>query len=308
MPSHSVYRIVCTVNGKVYVGQSIHPKTRRKEHFSQLRCGIHPNPHLLNAFNRYGESCFYFEVIEKDIPPERINEREMYWIAHFDSYHNGFNRSVGGDKPPGFPPTQTTWNGIAYPSLREASEANGVQRYTLSYWIKRGYSCDNDVPKTYRSGLSRLRIGNGVHPCVWNGIEYPSIKAAAQANNIDYRLMQQRIANGYTSDGDMKGSEKSCTWNGILYPSITKAAQAIGIRLDTLQRRLERGQTRDADMKGTGSNKSKECVWNGVTYPTIRAAAKAIGIAENTMSLRLKNGYTCDNDMIGNRARKQSDL
>lgn len=295
MSTHCIYRIVCTVNGKVYVGQSIHPKKRKREHFEALRRGDHPNIHLQNAYNKHGESRFYFEVIEKDILSEAIDEREVCWISYYNSFKNGYNRSEGGDKPIALT-TPTTWNGITYPSLKEASAANGLSRSMLARWIRRGYICDSDVPKTNHTNLPR--------ECVWNGIQYPSIKAAAETNGIDPSAMQSRLDRGFTSDNDMKGTKRPCEWNGVRYKSITDAALALGIRLDTLQRRFERGQTCDADMKGGGSNKVKQIVWNGISYPSIRAAAAAIGIGEDAMSMRIKKGYTCDDDLKSNHSKR----
>ena len=38
---------------------------------------------------------------------------------------------------------------------------------------------------------------------VWNGVEYESIRKAADANDVSYAAMTQRIAKGYTGDDDM---------------------------------------------------------------------------------------------------------
>lgn len=38
-----------------------------------------------------------FEIIESEIESQDIaNEREIYWIAYYDSYHNGYNSTPGG--------------------------------------------------------------------------------------------------------------------------------------------------------------------------------------------------------------------
>jgi group I intron endonuclease len=60
--SAGVYKLVNKVTGQCYVGQSQKLKKRIAEHFRHLRRGIHPNPRLQNAFNKYGESAFYGEV------------------------------------------------------------------------------------------------------------------------------------------------------------------------------------------------------------------------------------------------------
>lgn len=45
----------------------------------------------------YGLEHFMIEPIEKDIPNEQLNEREQYWISYYDSFHNGYNSTIGGD-------------------------------------------------------------------------------------------------------------------------------------------------------------------------------------------------------------------
>lgn len=46
-------------------------------------------------------------------------------------------------------------------------------------------------------------------PTTWNGIEYPSIQAAADDNGITRQAMQSRLDYGYTSDADMRQAKKS---------------------------------------------------------------------------------------------------
>lgn len=58
-----------------------------KEYFSQLK--------LYKAFKKYGIDHFYPEVVEC-IPDEKLDERERYWIAYHDSYHSGYNGTLGG--------------------------------------------------------------------------------------------------------------------------------------------------------------------------------------------------------------------
>lgn len=48
------------------------------------------------AINKYGIENFTFEIIE-ECSEEQLNNRERYWIAYYDTYHNGYNRTVGGE-------------------------------------------------------------------------------------------------------------------------------------------------------------------------------------------------------------------
>lgn len=90
----SIYIIKNDINDKVYVGQSIHPEIRFGEH-CYLREDRN-NSILTNAINKYGKEHFWMEILEEQI--ENYNEREIYWIAYYNSVRpNGYNISVGGE-------------------------------------------------------------------------------------------------------------------------------------------------------------------------------------------------------------------
>ena len=69
--SCGVYKIVNTVTGQCYVGQSQRVKKRLKEHFRLLRGNKHTNPHLQNAYNKYGADAFYGAL---EVECEDLNE------------------------------------------------------------------------------------------------------------------------------------------------------------------------------------------------------------------------------------------
>lgn len=96
--THWVYRIVCFFTCKVYVGQTRNLGIRQRTHFRLLQNGNHHNRRLQADYNLYGASQFYFEVLETDIPLSTIDNREKYWIAHFDSCSNGYNATIGGSR------------------------------------------------------------------------------------------------------------------------------------------------------------------------------------------------------------------
>lgn len=92
-----IYKIENTVNGKVYIGQSIHIELRWAEHKSELRGGYHENSHLQLAWNKYGEVSFKFSVLEF-CDKSDLNDREIYWINYYKSFYgqNGYNIESGG--------------------------------------------------------------------------------------------------------------------------------------------------------------------------------------------------------------------
>lgn len=60
----AVYQIRNLVNGKRYIGSSNGVEYRFYEHRKDLRKNQHTNLYLQNAWNKYGEASFAFEIIE----------------------------------------------------------------------------------------------------------------------------------------------------------------------------------------------------------------------------------------------------
>lgn len=52
---------------------------------------------LYNAMNKYGKENFYYEILEENVPIDELNQREIDYIAQYDSYFNGYNSTKGGD-------------------------------------------------------------------------------------------------------------------------------------------------------------------------------------------------------------------
>lgn len=61
-PRAGVYEIKRTETGDRYIGSAADLKRRRIEHWRDLRGDYHINHHLQNAWNKYGEKAFEFNV------------------------------------------------------------------------------------------------------------------------------------------------------------------------------------------------------------------------------------------------------
>ncbi len=94
---YSIYRVVNTVNGKVYIGfDSAWPK-RKQTHINKSRSNKSQHFHFHQAIRKYGEECFVWEVIyqSKDCD-HTLNKMESYFIKEYDSFRNGYNQTLGG--------------------------------------------------------------------------------------------------------------------------------------------------------------------------------------------------------------------
>lgn len=102
-----IYTITNLINNKVYVGQATDIYDRWKEHLRALRGTYHFNNHLQWAWNKYKEDSFKFDIIEQ-CDKNELNDKEIYWITKYDSYHNGYNQTTGGDGMRGFTHSEET--------------------------------------------------------------------------------------------------------------------------------------------------------------------------------------------------------
>lgn len=98
MKTGSIYIIKNTINDKVYVGQTTMSVYERfSAHKKPSTQKQHGSYKIYNAMSKYGVENFYVEILETDIPISMLDEKEIGYIAFFDSYNNGYNSTKGGD-------------------------------------------------------------------------------------------------------------------------------------------------------------------------------------------------------------------
>lgn len=93
----TIYIIKNLINNHVYIGKTKRDyKLRWKEHIRAIK--DKSKQHTLQyAIKKYGSDNFSFEVLESDIPDEQLNDKEKFYIEEYDSFHNGYNETIGGD-------------------------------------------------------------------------------------------------------------------------------------------------------------------------------------------------------------------
>ena len=95
----SIYIIKNKINDKVYIGQTTQSVVERfKQHCKPSEHKRHKYT-LYRAMTKYGVENFYYEIIEENIPVEKLDAKEIYYIDKYNSYvkNNGYNSTKGGD-------------------------------------------------------------------------------------------------------------------------------------------------------------------------------------------------------------------
>lgn len=87
-----VYCITNTQNKKIYIGSTTDTfKNRWYNHIRKLRSNTHPNEHLQNAYNLYGEDSFIFSILEILKEDSSILDKEQEYINE----KNCCDRAIG---------------------------------------------------------------------------------------------------------------------------------------------------------------------------------------------------------------------
>lgn len=93
-----IYKAENKVNGKIYIGQTIHTlEYRKKQHENSVK---YKNSYAFaKAIKKYGKENFLWEIIDTAKNIEELNEKESYYILKYHSLitENGYNLKGGGE-------------------------------------------------------------------------------------------------------------------------------------------------------------------------------------------------------------------
>jgi group I intron endonuclease len=99
-----IYLITNPINGKVYVGQTLHYKIRMKTHEYS---GKNPKYYFGYAIRKYGWENFTKDILIDDVPEEDLDNLEINYIAFYESFGpGGYNLTEGGGGTSGYKYTE----------------------------------------------------------------------------------------------------------------------------------------------------------------------------------------------------------
>lgn len=94
-----IYKIRNVVNDNFYVGSTTDARTRFQAHKRRLRKGKHQSPHMQAAWNKYGEDCFKFEIVEVFVTAEELQPAEQKWLDEHVGKPHCYNLAAHTDAP-----------------------------------------------------------------------------------------------------------------------------------------------------------------------------------------------------------------
>ena len=89
-----IYQIRNLVDNKIYIGSTKNFKKREKSHFSRLKNKTHHSLYLQNAYNKYGQENFIFEILLIVKNQEELLRIEQTYLDEIKPFSpNGYNIS-----------------------------------------------------------------------------------------------------------------------------------------------------------------------------------------------------------------------
>lgn len=171
-----IYKITNTINGKLYFGQSILSQMfeRARQHEK-----THDNCKALNeAISKYGWDAFILEIIDVAYTKEELDEKEIYWIAKYNTCHGvGYNCTEGGSSGKRCTESKNKVVGINNPKSKgyilavsvegkrnnwEVTEFIGVADSALALANELGMKSSRVIDHVL-SGRNKSRITGGYH-------------------------------------------------------------------------------------------------------------------------------------------------
>jgi group I intron endonuclease len=95
---YKIYKITNTINGKIYVGQTMRSLNERlHRHIEDSKKRLHTK--FANAIKKYGKEAFIIEQIDTAETKEDANCKEIFWIKELKATDRyiGYNTTDGGD-------------------------------------------------------------------------------------------------------------------------------------------------------------------------------------------------------------------
>ena len=90
-----IYKITNLTTNQDYIGQSVDIKERFRTHIKTALSSAPASNKLYQTMKKYGPEDFTFEVLE-EVPRDKLNEREIYWIDFYKTREFGLNGTKGG--------------------------------------------------------------------------------------------------------------------------------------------------------------------------------------------------------------------
>lgn len=239
-----VYLIRNVTNQKVYVGSTVRSRARFQTHRRALRKGSHHCRYLQAAWNKYGEDCFKFEVLEVVDAVDQLFVIENRWLSEMLVAGRAYNTA---------PCAGATWRGVqkeSHPSwgTKRSEETKAQMRASIKAWceanpdkVAKGethYRYGKTLDETTRKKIGDTQRGVKKGPRTISEEGRAKIAAAAAAGHYGHCKGRKRPA----SDFATRVRPIVELTSGREFVSLNDALREYGLHMPTLRRALLTGK------------------------------------------------------------------
>lgn len=192
-----IYLAKNKIDGKVYIGKTTKTLEERMiQHLTSNKSYFH------KSLRKYGKENFIWTILEQCYSEEELNEKEIWYIKHYDSVgKKGYNLTYGGE---GGTPSDETKKKIS-----ETCKQNGVGK-----WMGDGRSGINLGKITSEETKMKISISHkGLTPWKWKKFSEEHIKNLSESHK---GLESGMKGKKHTDESKRKISESKKgkqTWN-----------------------------------------------------------------------------------------------
>ncbi len=186
-----IYKITNLVNGKNYVGSTSKCfRVRKREHFNDLRKNKHKNQYFQNAWNKYGEDNFSFDILEIVSDMSILLEREDFWILELDVINKEKGYNINPSATGGTQFAQEVYD------KRSITFGNTMRQAMLYYeQVKINEIKLADVPKKFYK-----LVESKLNHVVWNKgldssqVDYSYLKGVKKTKSESFMNAREKVA------------------------------------------------------------------------------------------------------------------
>lgn len=120
-----IYKITNNVNGMVYIGRTKCVYKRWRQHCYYARRGL-TDCKLYEAIREFGQENFTVKTIDHAVTKDEADEKEMFWIKHYNAIEEGYNTSPGGKNGGHRRKVKAVESGLVFDTIVEAAKHYGV--------------------------------------------------------------------------------------------------------------------------------------------------------------------------------------
>jgi group I intron endonuclease len=195
-------------NDKMYIGKTTKTLEIRKAGHYDAAINSMSDTHFHRALRSGVE--FEWMILETVSETNDINEREKFWMSKLDTYHNGYNMTIGGDGGLTYTKGDELYGRIkhklgspgnlnpgANPEIHTRAELTKLKNIQSGIFFNSGEAHGNFKGKfkkkheKYKGGPSPKNSKR----VIINGIEYDSLQAAAREYKICAETVSNRCSN-----------------------------------------------------------------------------------------------------------------